>query len=192
METHGPRDSLQRELVRERLKNPRRSNTVRFWGVSAFFLLFLVLGGLLRMPAWSGNLWLFALYWLATTAIFLVSRRSERIVLASGMAVALFDAGSAWRALAEGAKEFDVITMDLCLSSLSGRAFFERLERDLARARSGLDVGVSARLAEPSEERAAREICLCEARGMRRHGWMDTGDAIVRLAWKLFWSWRAR
>ena len=92
VETHGPRDSLQRELARERLKNARRSNTVRFWGVSAFFLLFLVLGGLLRMPAWSGNLLLFALYWLATTAIFLVSRRSERIVLASGMAVALFDA----------------------------------------------------------------------------------------------------
>jgi adenylate cyclase len=91
-ESHGSRDSLQRELTRERLKNARRSNAVRFWGVSAFFLLFLVLGGLLRLPAWSGNLPLFALYWLATTVIFLVSRRSERIVLASGMAVALFDA----------------------------------------------------------------------------------------------------
>jgi C4-dicarboxylate-specific signal transduction histidine kinase/CheY-like chemotaxis protein len=91
-ETHGSRDSLQREIDRERLKNARRSNTVRFWGVSAFFLLFLILGGVLRLPEWSGNLPLFALYWLATTVIFLVSRRSERIVLASGMAVALFDA----------------------------------------------------------------------------------------------------
>lgn len=90
--TQGPPDSLQRELARERLKNARRTNAVRFWGVSAFFLLFLVLGGLLRLPAWSGNLGLFTLYWLATTVIFLVSRRSERIVLASGMAVALFDA----------------------------------------------------------------------------------------------------
>lgn len=91
-ETHGSRDSLQREVARERLKNARRSNTVRFWGVSAFFLLFLILGGVLRLPEWSGNLPLFAVYWLATTVIFLVSRRSERIVLASGMAVALFDA----------------------------------------------------------------------------------------------------
>ena len=91
-EIHGSRDSLQREVARERLKNARRSNTVRFWGVSAFFLLFLILGGVLRLPEWSGNLPLFALYWLATTVIFLVSRRSERIVLASGMAVALFDA----------------------------------------------------------------------------------------------------
>ena len=56
------------------------------------FLLFLVLGGLLRLPAWSGNLPLFTLYWIATAVIFLISRRSERIVLASGMAVALFDA----------------------------------------------------------------------------------------------------
>jgi C4-dicarboxylate-specific signal transduction histidine kinase/CheY-like chemotaxis protein len=91
-EPQGPPDSLQREFARERLKNARRANAIRFWGVSAFFLLFVVLGGLLRLPAWSGNLGLFTLYWLATTVIFLVSRRSERIVLASGMAVALFDA----------------------------------------------------------------------------------------------------
>jgi hypothetical protein len=51
-----------------------------------------LLGGLFRLPAWSGNLRLFTVYWLATTVIFLVSRRSERAVLASGMAVALFDA----------------------------------------------------------------------------------------------------
>lgn len=79
-------------MARERLKNARRTNAVRFWGVSAFFLLFLVLGGRLRLPEWSGNLGLFTLYWLATTVIFLVSRRSERLVLASGMAVARFDA----------------------------------------------------------------------------------------------------
>ncbi len=91
-ETQGSPDSLQRELARERLKNARRTNAIRFWGVSAFFLLFLALGGVLRLPAWSGNLWLFTVYWLAATAMFLVSRRSERIVLASSMSVALFDA----------------------------------------------------------------------------------------------------
>jgi hypothetical protein len=52
---------------------------------------------------------------------------------------------------------------------------------------------VIARLgAEPTEERAALEIWLCEARDMHRYGWMVTGDAIVRLAWKLLWSWRRR
>jgi hypothetical protein len=33
-EIQGSPDSLQRELARERLKNARRSNAVRFWGVS--------------------------------------------------------------------------------------------------------------------------------------------------------------
>ncbi len=91
-ETQGAPDSLRRELARERLKNARRTNVVRFWGVSAFFLLFLVLGGVFRLPAWSGNLGLFTLYWCVTTVIALVSRRSERLALASGMSVALFDA----------------------------------------------------------------------------------------------------
>jgi CheY-like chemotaxis protein len=42
-------------------------------------------------------------------------------------------AGSAWRLLDEDAKEFDVITVDLRLSGLSGRALFERVERELPR-----------------------------------------------------------
>jgi hypothetical protein len=53
-------------------------------------------------------------------------RRSGRIVLVSGVAVALFDA---WRALAADAKKFDVITVDLRLSGLAGRAFLERTGR---------------------------------------------------------------
>ena len=84
--------SLHREVSRERLKNARRINSVRLWGVSAFFVLFLGLGGVLHLPEWSGNLPLFTLYWAATLAIYMVSRRSERLVLASGMGVALFDA----------------------------------------------------------------------------------------------------
>ena len=90
METEG--SSIHREVSRERLKNARRINGVRLWGVSAFFVLFLVLGGVLHLPEWSGNLLLFTLYWAATAGIYLASRRSERLVLASGMGVALFDA----------------------------------------------------------------------------------------------------
>src|SRR5262249_29173072 len=41
-----------RELGRESLRGVRRINVLRLWGVSAFFLLFLVLGGLLQLPAW--------------------------------------------------------------------------------------------------------------------------------------------
>ena len=36
----------------------------------------------------------------------------------------------------------------------------------------------------------ARKLPPCEARDMRKHSWMDAGDAVVRLAWKLIWSWR--
>jgi len=41
------------------------------------------------------------------------------------------DAENAWRILARDKVKFDVITVDLRLSGLSGRAFFERLEREL-------------------------------------------------------------
>jgi hypothetical protein len=43
-------------LELERLRGVRRINMLRFWGVSAFFALFLLLGGVLRLPAWQGNL----------------------------------------------------------------------------------------------------------------------------------------
>lgn len=56
-------DALHRELARERAQSARRVNLLRFSGVSAFFLLFLVLGGLLKHPAWTGNLHYFAVYW---------------------------------------------------------------------------------------------------------------------------------
>ncbi len=88
----GPPDALHRELARERLRNAHRTNLLRFWSVSAFFVLFLILGGVLRLPAWSGNLGLFAIYWLITTIVFMVSRRSNRIAYLSNLAMALFDA----------------------------------------------------------------------------------------------------
>jgi signal transduction histidine kinase len=90
--TPGTPDSLHRELTRERLKNARRTAAVRFWGVSAFFLLFLILGGLMRLPAWSGNLPLFTVYWVVAVAVFVASRRSQRLALASSLSVPLFDA----------------------------------------------------------------------------------------------------
>ena len=85
-------ESLRRVLARERISNARRNNAVRFWGVSAFFLLFLVLGGILGRPEWSGNLGLFTVYWLASAVVYFSGRRSERLTLASHLAIPLFDA----------------------------------------------------------------------------------------------------
>ncbi|OLC00762.1 MAG: hypothetical protein AUH30_01785 [Candidatus Rokubacteria bacterium 13_1_40CM_68_15] len=84
-------DALHRELTQERIQSARRINLVRVWGVSAFFALFLVLGGLLRLPAWTGNLDLFAIYWLITVAVYVLSRRVERVARVASLAVALVD-----------------------------------------------------------------------------------------------------
>jgi len=67
--------ALHTELAHERVRGMHRINVLRLWGVSAFFALFLVLGGLLRLPAWTGNLGLFAVYWTITVAVFWAGRR---------------------------------------------------------------------------------------------------------------------
>ncbi len=84
-------DALSRELARERIQSAHRINLLRFWGVSAFFALFLLLGGLLRLPAWTGNLRLFAAYWVVTLVVFLTARRSDRVARFGTLALALVD-----------------------------------------------------------------------------------------------------
>src|SRR5262249_23318891 len=60
-------------------------------GVSAFFALFLILGGLFRLPAWTGNLHIFAVYWTITLLVFVASRRVERVAHVASLAIALVD-----------------------------------------------------------------------------------------------------
>jgi hypothetical protein len=84
-------DALSRALERERIQSVRRINRLRFVGVSAFFALFLVLGGILRLPAWMGNLGYFAAYWLVTTALFWAGSRTSRGVRLGSVALALVD-----------------------------------------------------------------------------------------------------
>ncbi len=85
-------DPVQRAMARERLLNAYRINVLRFWSVSAFFALFLVLGGLLRLPTWTGNLGLFTTYWVITALVCWLSRRSTRIAHWSSLTIAVFDA----------------------------------------------------------------------------------------------------
>ena len=91
----GPEASASRtlhsELARERTHGIHRINLVRLWGVSTFFALFLVLGGLLELPAWTGNLGLFAVYWTITVVVFWASRRFERLAPFSSLTIALVD-----------------------------------------------------------------------------------------------------
>ncbi len=83
--------ALHDELAHERVRGMHRINLLRLWGVSAFFALFLVLGGLLQLPAWTGNLELFAVYWAITAAVFWASRRFARLAPLSCLAIALVD-----------------------------------------------------------------------------------------------------
>src|SRR5262249_18868604 len=84
-------DALSRELARERIQSAQRINLLRFWDDSAFFALFLLLGGLLRLPAWTGNLGLFAAYWVVTLVLFLAARRSVEVARFGTLALALLD-----------------------------------------------------------------------------------------------------
>src|SRR5262245_30893946 len=83
--------ALHRELSDERIRSVRKINLVRLFGVSAFFLLFFVLGAVMRNPAWMGNLEIFAVYWVITGAVFWVGRRFERLAPATGVTIALVD-----------------------------------------------------------------------------------------------------
>ncbi|PWU25554.1 MAG: hypothetical protein C5B48_00740 [Candidatus Rokuibacteriota bacterium] len=85
--SHG----LHPELVHERLRSLHTINLVRFSGVTAFFALFLLLGGLLHLPAWTGNLGLFSIYWSVTAAVFWVSRRFTRVAHVTSLAIGLVD-----------------------------------------------------------------------------------------------------
>src|SRR5262245_36380134 len=82
---------LHDELARERVRGMHRINLLRVWGVSAFFALFLLLGALLRLPAWTGNLELFAVYWAVTVLVLWASRRYERLASLSSLAIAFVD-----------------------------------------------------------------------------------------------------
>lgn len=50
-----------------------------------------MLGGLLRLPAWMGNLGLFTVYWLIAAAAFWATRRLPRVAPYTTLAIALVD-----------------------------------------------------------------------------------------------------
>jgi signal transduction histidine kinase/ActR/RegA family two-component response regulator len=84
-------DALTRELARERTRSARRINLLRLCGVSAFFALFILLGGVLGLPGWSGNLGLFTAYWLLAVAVFWAGRRLKGAARLSSLAIAVVD-----------------------------------------------------------------------------------------------------
>jgi signal transduction histidine kinase len=84
-------ETLSRALARERVQSARHINLVRVCGVSAFFVLFIVLGVVLRLPGWTGNLGLFTAYWLVAAALFWAGRRGSGGARLASLAIALVD-----------------------------------------------------------------------------------------------------
>ena len=90
-ETPTAVDTLSRALARERVQSARHINLVRVSGVSAFFALFIVLGLVLRLPGWTGNLGLFTAYWLVAVALFWAGPRVGGGARLASLAIALVD-----------------------------------------------------------------------------------------------------
>ena len=90
-ETPTAVDTLSRALARERVQSARHINLVRVSGVSAFFALFIVLGVVLRLPGWTGNLGLFTAYWLVAVALFWAGPRVGGEARLANLAIALVD-----------------------------------------------------------------------------------------------------
>jgi signal transduction histidine kinase len=83
--------ALVRALGEERLINARRINLLRFSGITFFFALFVLLGWVLRLPTWQGNLRYFAPYWIVTALLFIAARRRDMAARLASWAVALVD-----------------------------------------------------------------------------------------------------
>lgn len=76
----------------EQLAYARSIVLIRLFGVSVFFLIFIVLGQVMGVRSWQGNLTVFAPYWLMTVALAAASYRSERVLRHAGVALAVLDA----------------------------------------------------------------------------------------------------
>jgi signal transduction histidine kinase len=83
--------AVTRALAEERLINARRMNLIRFVGVTFFFALFVLLGGVLALRTWQGNLRYFAPYWVVTALLFVAGRRWDGAARFATWAIALVD-----------------------------------------------------------------------------------------------------
>jgi len=78
-------------VARERVRNARWMNALRFAGVTSLFGLSAVLGLLMDLPQWRGNLGLFGVYWTVTAILAGLTFRSSRFAPWSAVALPLLD-----------------------------------------------------------------------------------------------------
>ncbi|MEQ2008773.1 MAG: adenylate/guanylate cyclase domain-containing protein [Limisphaerales bacterium] len=120
-------------MAAETLRNARALNRVRLAALSAFLLLHVVLGGVLKQPEWRAPMAGLALYWVVALVLFAAARKRDRLARLSGFMVAFLDApmifliqagslGSATDPRAVAAFSVGVFLFLLMLAALSLRA----------------------------------------------------------------------
>lgn len=82
---------LQAALLDERLLNARRTHLVRFWALSFFALLFVVLGVARSDTRWHTNLGALAAWWAFSAAAAFASRANRRLAVWLTLAPGLID-----------------------------------------------------------------------------------------------------
>ncbi len=78
-------------LEAERIDNARLISAVRFFCVSAFFALFVVLGGVLQLDFWKDSLGVFTVYFALSLGMYVAGRKSARVVSWISLAIAFVD-----------------------------------------------------------------------------------------------------
>ena len=78
-------------MAAETLRNARALNRVRLAVLSAFLLLHLVLGGVLKQPEWRAPMAGLALYWVVALVLFAAAHKRERLARLSGFMVGFLD-----------------------------------------------------------------------------------------------------
>lgn len=91
--THSPflDEAFADAMAAETLRNARVINRARLAVLTAFLLLHIILGGLLKQPEWRAALNGLALYWVAALALFLAGRKRERLARFGGFIVGVLD-----------------------------------------------------------------------------------------------------
>lgn len=95
-------DPFQRAIGRETLRNVRLVNLLRLVAVALFLVMHLVLGEVMHLEAWRGNLPVLAAYLLAAVALHARGRRRREIARLGGFSVPFLDMPMAFLIQAAG------------------------------------------------------------------------------------------
>lgn len=143
--TADPDDSrsIHRVLLgAERLRNARRATLLRAVIVGAFFLTEMLLVVVLERWSWHPGTTVFAAYFLLSVLVWVIARFSERITLASSLAIPILDMPAVFLLVLRGSETGD--SNNLMVSSFALLSIYMLMIVIAALTMQGLIVAVSA------------------------------------------------